>query len=222
MEIIKKMKKKGVRLPSIPLSRSRMYIMENNTNESNVNTRKYIYGHVSPETAYVVEDYPWGFRLRTTIRYWIESKKAKNGGQRFARQTINPKTGKWCATKYSTYSPIMMMFLDENSHVQYTSLDMNDKSEWIEKFKETHLPHMCPFQMHQLRDVIAYSNVMQHVTFKIKPSSVGPVSLFSQDPEEVEKRKALLAEREENEQKETEMFLNLNKAIQFERSKLDF
>jgi hypothetical protein len=199
-----------------------MYKMENNTNTPNVNTRKYIYGHVSPETAYVVEDYPWGFRLRTTIRYWIESKKAKNGGQRFASQTINPKTGKWCAPKYSIYSQIMVMFLDENSHVKYTSLGMNDKPEWIEKFKETHLSHMCPFQMHQLRDVIAYSNVMQHVTFEFKAVRSEPVSLFSQDPIEIEKRKSLLAECEKNEQKEEEMFSKLNQAIQFERSKLDF
>jgi len=83
-------------------------------------TIKYLYQHVSPETAYVVDDYPWGFRLRTTIRYWIESKDAKNGGQRFGSQTINPKTGQWCKPKYSTYSPIMVMYLDEKDHVHYT------------------------------------------------------------------------------------------------------
>lgn len=51
--------------------------MTNNTQ------RKYLYQHISQETAKIVEDYPWGFRLRTTIRYWIETKKARNGGQRF-------------------------------------------------------------------------------------------------------------------------------------------
>ena len=36
---------------------------------------KPISGHTDEKTAYVVEDYPYGFRLRTTIRYWVETKK---------------------------------------------------------------------------------------------------------------------------------------------------
>ena len=28
--------------------------------------------HISPETAYVIDDYPYGFRLRCRIRYWLE------------------------------------------------------------------------------------------------------------------------------------------------------
>lgn len=36
---------------------------------------KVLSGHTSPETAYVVDDYPYGFRLRCKIRYWIETKK---------------------------------------------------------------------------------------------------------------------------------------------------
>jgi hypothetical protein len=31
-------------------------------------------GHISPETAYSVENYPYGFRLKCTIRYWLEYK----------------------------------------------------------------------------------------------------------------------------------------------------
>ena len=30
--------------------------------------RTPLYGHTSPETAYVVADYPYGYRERTTIR----------------------------------------------------------------------------------------------------------------------------------------------------------
>src|ERR1700733_8704717 len=98
--------------------------------------RKYLYEHTSQETARMVEDYPWGFRLKTTIRYWIETKP--KFGQRFASQTINPKTGKWCAAKYSTYSPIVVMFLDENEHVKYSMLDHNG-GDYIKKFKDIHL-----------------------------------------------------------------------------------
>lgn len=182
--------------------------------------RKYLYNHTSQETAYVVEDYPWGFRSRTTIRYWIESKNAKNGGQRFGRQTINPKTGKWCAPKYSTYSPLMVMFLDENNHVKYYCCRHNDGEESVNRFKEKHLPFLTDFQKEQLKEILAYERVMQHVTFEFKASPIGPVSLFSNDPEEVAKRELMLIESEKKEEKEKEMFSRLNRAIGHEYSKI--
>ena len=45
--------------------------------------------YTSPETAYIIEDYPFGFRLRCKMRVWIESDKKK--GMRVVRQTTNPK-----------------------------------------------------------------------------------------------------------------------------------
>lgn len=73
-------------------------------------------GHTSPDTAYVVADYPYGFRLRTQIRYWLESKDAH--GTRFVSQTLNPKTGAWNAPKASTYCQIGVMVRDEsNGHI---------------------------------------------------------------------------------------------------------
>lgn len=183
-------------------------------------SRKYLYNHTSPETAYVVSDYPWGFRLRTTIRYWIETKKAKNGGQRFGSQTINPKTGKWCAPKYSTYSPLMVMFLDENDHVKYYSCRHNDSEENINKFKETHIENLTDYQKETLKEIIAYTKVMKNVTWTIKPSSVGPVSLFSNDPLEVEKRKQLIKESEEREERAKDSLRQINRAIGYEMTKI--
>lgn len=49
----------------------------------------------------VVTDYPYG-QLRTSCTWSIES-SVKNG-TRVSRQTINPKTGKACAPKRTTYS----------------------------------------------------------------------------------------------------------------------
>ena len=46
-------------------------------------------GHTSPETAYLVRDYPYGYTLRCQIRYWLEHKPGK--GVRFVSQTTNPK-----------------------------------------------------------------------------------------------------------------------------------
>jgi len=102
---------------------------------------KLLTGHTSPETAYVVEDYPYGFRLRCKIRYWVEFKPKK--GFRFVSQTTNPKRpGEvWNKPKASTYSLFGgAMFLDENEHVQFSGLsEYSDGAEakaWAETYGE--------------------------------------------------------------------------------------
>lgn len=162
----------------------------------------YIYGHTNQETAKVVENYPWGFRLRTTIRYWIETKVAKNGGQRFASQTINPKTGLWCAPKYSTYSPIMIMFLDENDHVKYECLRHYDSQQNILKFKEDHLENLDDYQKQELKGIMAYAKVMENVSFTVKAVSPGSV------------------DHELREQEQNESLRKINRAIGYEMSKI--
>ena len=190
-------------------------------NLENNKMKTYLYGHTSQETAYLVQDYPWGFRLRTQIRYWIESKEAKNGGQRFCSQTINPKTGVWCAPKKSTYSTIEVMYLNENNHVKMTALRFNDSEEAINKFKDIHLEHLDSFQRNQLKELIAYEAVMKNVTWTIKPSSVGPVSLLSRDPIEIEKRKAIIAEQELHKANEERNLRAINFAIGQEYKKVE-
>ena len=181
---------------------------------------KYLYNHNSQETAYVVEDYPWGFRLRTTIRYWIETKDAKNGGQRFCSQTINPKTGKWCEPKRCTYSHVIVMFLDENDHVKTEHLTNYTKDETLRSFVETHREHLTEFQKSQIKELIAINEVMKHVTFEIRPSPVGSVSLLSQDPEEIKKRELLVKEQEERQKEKDITLRRINFAIGIERKKV--
>jgi hypothetical protein len=79
-------------------------------------------GHTSPETAYLVDDYPYGFRLRCKIRYWLETHPKR--GVRFMSQTSNPKRGDvWNKPKASTYFRFGgAMFLDDNQHVQWNGL----------------------------------------------------------------------------------------------------
>ena len=96
-------------------------------------------GHTSPQTAYVVNDYPYGFRLRCKIRYWIEYKPVF--GFRLVSQTTNPKRpGEiWNTPKASGYARFgMAMFLDENDHVQQTGLSEYSSGEeacaWAEKY----------------------------------------------------------------------------------------
>jgi hypothetical protein len=90
-------------------------------------------GHVSEETAYVVEDYPYGFKLRCTIKFWLEYNAKK--GYRFCSMTKNPNNGVWNAAKKSTYSlGVANMYLDSNNHVAWSAVTGNDGYEAIYKF----------------------------------------------------------------------------------------
>lgn len=86
------------------------------------NVIKPLPGHTSPETAYVVDDYPYGFRLRCKIRYWIE-KGSGAKGFRFCSQTTNPKIEGhevWNAPKKSTFVRFAAgMYLDKEGHVSW-------------------------------------------------------------------------------------------------------
>lgn len=76
-------------------------------------------GHVSPETAHVTEDYPYGRTLRCKRRMWVESptKGAGKGRQRIATQTTNPKAqGEvWNKPHYGQYSDRVYMVLDNRN-----------------------------------------------------------------------------------------------------------
>lgn len=95
-------------------------------------------GHTTPETAYVVADYPYGFTLRCQIRYWIET-KAKVG-QRVMSQTTNPKRPGvvWNKPKASTYSAIRVLYLAENGHVENDGLGVYSETADILKFADTY------------------------------------------------------------------------------------
>lgn len=95
--------------------------------ESTIEKVKVLHGHVSPDTSYLVDDYPYGRRLRCQIRYWVDTAErgAAKGGQRFARQTTNPKVAgdPWNKPHYSTYSGMVVLYLDSNEHVQHWGID---------------------------------------------------------------------------------------------------
>ena len=80
-------------------------------------------GHISPETAYSVVNYPYGFRLKCTIRYWLEYKPGH--GVRLMSQTTNPKKAGWVwnKPKGSTYCKFGgCMYLDSEQHVHWSGL----------------------------------------------------------------------------------------------------
>lgn len=98
---------------------------------------KVLSGHVSPETAFTQSDYPYGFRLRCQIRYWIETTKH---GQRVVSQTSNPKKPGlvWNKPKASTYTVVRVLFLDENGHVQNNGLSTYADLAEIDTFAATY------------------------------------------------------------------------------------
>lgn len=94
---------------------------------------KILSGHTNENNAFVVADYPYGFRLRTQIRYWIETNKKR--GDRLCSQTLNPKTNLWNRPKKSTYSTVEVLFEQDNGHVTCRALHKGwDSIEKIEEF----------------------------------------------------------------------------------------
>lgn len=101
---------------------------------------KHLIGHTSEETAYIVNDYPYGFRLRCKIRYWLEYSPKK--GYRFCSQTTNPKlsTEVWNKPKKSTYVDLSaVMYLDPET--DYVEWDAITKYSGLDKLKNYYSLH---------------------------------------------------------------------------------
>lgn len=159
---------------------------------------KYLYGYDSQEKSYEVDNYPWGFKLKTKIRYWIETKE--NYGQRLCSQTQNPKTLKWCSPKYSTYSRIAILFLDEKNHVRHETINFYNNKEKIECFLVQHKEHLTDYQKEALKQIIATDTIMSKVKIEIVPVGEGNRESF--------------IDHQKNAMK------NINKAIALEKRKI--
>lgn len=149
--------------------------------------KEYLYGHTSFENAYEVDGYPWGFRLKTKKRYWIETSEKKNGGQRLVHCTLNPKNGRWCKPKTETYSALEFLYLDENGHVKsesisYCGLGCDKKGEKIKNLAETHKEHLTDYQKKELRLLDGYNKAYSKITVSLEPVP------FNESEEDKQKR----------------------------------
>lgn len=84
-------------------------------------------GHTTPETAYNVDDYPYGRTLRCKIRYWVETatKGSGKGQSRPMRQTTDARRDNipWNKPKAGTYSDMVFLYLDtRNNHVRFWAI----------------------------------------------------------------------------------------------------
>lgn len=118
-----------------------------------------LYGHNSPDTAYVVDDYPYGFRKRTKIRYWLEMKPSK--GFRFMSQTMNPDTGRWNPKpKASTYVGLAaVMYLDEKNHVDWDGLGFYSEAskvlDFVKKYPGADMRILKPYAKEKIEYLFA-------------------------------------------------------------------
>lgn len=141
----------------------------------------YLQGHTSKETAYEVKDYPYGFRLRTSIFYWIESKEGK--GDRFCTYTINPKTGKPNAPKYSTYGTFMYMYLNEQGHVDHGIIDAYDIEQFEARFlfiiNKLDILYITSIQQNNIR-VNLYQHIRANAIYEIVKYSTAKQQTFKE------------------------------------------
>jgi len=125
------------------------------------------YTAVSPETAYIINDYPWGWTLKTQQKVWIETDKKH--GDRIVRQTLNPKNNVWCKPKKSTYEAIMVMGFNEENHISHIGLWHSASAEEVNKFlSQIDKDKLTEAQKNQLRIIIARNKVYENVTFTVK------------------------------------------------------
>ena len=124
-----------------------------------------LHGYTDEDSAYYVEDYPYGYRLRTTIRYWLET-DAKHG-DRFCSQTLNPKTARWNKAKKSTYCLLGAMYLDEQGHVTWAGINHWTKPEILDPFVAIIRPHMSDRQLAKLAEIRGVQAAYKDVTFSI-------------------------------------------------------
>jgi hypothetical protein len=110
----------------------------------------------------MVDNYPYGFRLRTKIKYYVETTKY---GQRFISQTLNPKTNTWNNPKKSTYHNIILVGLNNQDHITYTSLSMYS-SEEAQHFKQKYEQFLNDYQKTEIINIIKMLEVYDKVEYK--------------------------------------------------------
>jgi hypothetical protein len=129
------------------------------------------FNYDSFEHALIVNNYPYGFRLRTDIKYWVETKGNK---QRLGTCTLNPKTNKWNAPKYSTYSNLVMLYREyDTGHVKSYSFNIAYSDEEDDK-KLMALLGDCGRSAYiddTLKYLKAVRETQKHISVEIRPES---------------------------------------------------
>jgi hypothetical protein len=104
----------------------------------------------------VVDDYPFGFRLRCKIRYWVEFTPKK--GYRMWSQTTDPRKPVefWNKPKATTYSLVAgNLYLDSQDHVQFGQLNEYSEAaqcaEFVEDFPKADFKVLKIWVFHKIK-----------------------------------------------------------------------
>jgi hypothetical protein len=110
-----------------------------------------------------VENYPYGFRLKTTLTDFIEFDKKK--GYRHCTRTIDPRSGRVNNPKKSTYYPLMVRFYDENRHIKTVVFHFNGDKEINEgcKFISDNFELFTP---EEIKYIYGFIQMMAKVDFQ--------------------------------------------------------
>lgn len=131
-------------------------------------------GHESPDTAYVVDDYPYGFRLRCSIRYWLEFKKGH--GFRLVSQTTNPKKPGtvWNKPKAGVYHEFAVMVLNDEGHVQLHTAEAGGWTEeaTIQAIEEHYGAALTENHTRALRYIRAANKASEVITVTVETVNV--------------------------------------------------
>ena len=152
--------------------------------------RDLIYNKDSADNAVVVEDYPWGHKLRTKRKYWIETTKR---GDRLCYQTLNPKTGEWCAVKKSTYSGIEVLYENQDGHIKTIGMD----PQWATKESLAHFQEkvdvtkLTDAQRAKICEAKTILHCQKLVKVEIAPAPQDPEVKAAKDAEQKEIKKKL-------------------------------
>jgi hypothetical protein len=109
-------------------------------------------GHDCFENAVSVYDYPYG-RLRTEMRFWIESKPKH--GYRLVTRSLNPKNGRWNNPKKTTYSAFLSLVkMKENGHIKTIGFSNYTEESKIQDFLNIHREYFSQDQINLIEAII--------------------------------------------------------------------
>ena len=130
--------------------------------------RTYIYNAKCFDTAQEVDNYPWGYTLKTKRRYWVETTKH---GDRLVYCTLNPKNNRWCKPKKNTYSGVLVLYRDENDYVQSYGIGKYnaDQDRLANLVEELDYNKLTDMQKATICEYNSVAEVLKKVTWTFKP-----------------------------------------------------
>lgn len=185
--------------------------------------KKIIQKQPTKENPIVVENYPYG-RLRTQIRYYVESVKKK--GDRFFSQTLNPKTNLWNKPKnQTTYHAVIVVCEEkETGYIKYLGLRMSTDVEAYKEFTErAGNVKFNPLQLEQMKILRAYIKAYFGVSFEIRKTQFKHKEtgeIVEQVPiMEMSQYEKVTDEEHDEQQKKVQDSINKSVAMEYENDK---